>query len=170
MACLHHWQGVALAVHCAAGAGRALGGCGLKTRNKPAQRQRGQHKDIFPCITQQRACSTVTHTQILIWSRKHGVCFVLLVLVFAWWHCLWVWWTVSLGWCGGRSRFLPCRTLTIYSSFLILFFSFYKNQVQEDTIFNKTDRKFSNHKSWSVRSTRTFSIQVFLSRKKNCIW
>ena len=24
-ACLHHWQGVALAVHCAAGAGRALG-------------------------------------------------------------------------------------------------------------------------------------------------
>ena len=59
---LHHWQGVALAVHCAAGAGRALGGCGLKTRNKPAQRQRGQHKDIFPCITQQRACSTVTHT------------------------------------------------------------------------------------------------------------
>ena len=77
---------------------------------------------------------------------------------------------LSFGWCGVRSRFLPCRTLTIYSSFLILFFSFYKNQVQEDTIFNKTDRKFSNHKSWSVRSTRTFSIQVFLSRKKNCIW
>lgn len=57
-------------------------GCGLKARNKPAQRQRGQHKDIFPCIARHNRGhemheSSHTHTmQILIWSRKH-ICFVL---------------------------------------------------------------------------------------------
>jgi hypothetical protein len=126
--CLHQQQGVALVVHCAWGmraAGRALGGCSLKSRNKPAQRQRGQHKDVFPGIAwhntgheMRAACSRGTHTQILIWSRKQ--CFVLYRLF----------WFLRGGtacecdelsspcmggngiWHGVRSRFLPaCHTL-----------------------------------------------------------
>jgi hypothetical protein len=129
-ACINGRQGVALAAHhCAAAASRGGEhlGCGLKARNnKPAQRQRGQHKDIFPCITQHRAWEQHVaqwHTQILIWSRRHRRCLfciawfgsscamALLVNVM---NCL-----RPLGGLWLRSRFLPCRTLTI-DAFLCL--------------------------------------------------
>ena len=110
---------------CCRGRGEYLG-CGLKTRNKPAQRQRGQHKDIFPCITQQRACSTVTHTNPDLvketWSLFCIACFgfrvmALLVSVM---NCL-----LGVVW-----RAVPILTLS-YSNhrheFSYTLFSFYKN-------------------------------------------
>lgn len=65
-------------------------GCGLKARNKPAQRQRGQHKDIFPCIARHNRGHEMhesSHTHNAnpdLVKETHMLCFVSLVLVFAW--------------------------------------------------------------------------------------